>query len=294
MSTQILPVGLTSSGKSTFTAALWYVVERGGVGGALLLRHLNGDTEYLNRIRDQWLRFQRQERTSGPTVLTRMALSDPDGAAIDLVLPDLPGEVYDSLWETRGWTEAFDNLVRGTGGLLLFVNAGAGGSSPLIWDVIPPGDGADEGLDSETAESDLRTWSHELSRPQVKIVENLQVLADRLPRRPTPVALVVSAWDLVVTEAAGRGRPAPTPWEFVCGGDGFPLLAQYLVASPDLYRTRAFGVSAQGGDLDRDLDRLHETLEPAERISVVDDSGSPPSHDITSPIRWLSESLGEP
>ena len=104
-----LPVGLTGSGKSTFVAALSYVVEQGDVAESLRLVSLDGDEAYVHGLRKDWLTFQPLERTSGPAELTRMRLMDAQGAEVSLVIPDLPGEEYDAQWEHRGWSSRSDS-----------------------------------------------------------------------------------------------------------------------------------------------------------------------------------------
>ena len=50
-----LLIGLPETGKTTFLAALWQVVESDEVPGALRLEKLHGDREHLNKIRADWL-----------------------------------------------------------------------------------------------------------------------------------------------------------------------------------------------------------------------------------------------
>jgi hypothetical protein len=121
-----------------------------------------------------------------------------------------------------------------------------------------------------------RPWDPDRAPTQVKLVELLQMLR-RPPfeRRRRRVALVVSAWDLV----AGRGE-SPAGWVSA----RLPLVDQFLRSNPERYAVAVYGISAQGGDLDRDGDRLLGERTPARRV-VVEGDGSPP-HDLTAPVAW--------
>ena len=65
-----------------------------------------------------------------------------------------------------------------------------------------------------------------------------------------------------------------------------PLLGQYLRTNADRYPYRAYGVSAQGGDLARDRTRLLELGADTWRRIIVEGPECA-EYDITAPIRWL-------
>ncbi len=60
-----LLVGLPDTGKSTFLAALYHQVEGGDIKGSLVLERLGSDIEYLNRIREDWLKCEKISRATG-------------------------------------------------------------------------------------------------------------------------------------------------------------------------------------------------------------------------------------
>lgn len=94
------------------------------------------------------------------------------------------------------------------------------------------------------------------------------------------VALMLSAWDQV--------RAAPfelSPREWL--KKEHPLLDQFLAANAEVFPAEVFGVSAQGGDLDKDRERLL-SMDPIQRLEVVE--GEESSHDLTVPLAWLMES----
>jgi hypothetical protein len=121
-----------------------------------------------------------------------------------------------------------------------------------------------------------RTWDADRVPTQVKLVDLVQALVRppfSLPH--VQLAVIVSAWDLVSDSA-----PSPASWL----ATRLPLLHQYLRANPERFATRIFGVSAQGGDLARDGERLLQQDVPARRIVVAEDESR--SHDLTAPVRW--------
>ncbi len=215
-----------------------------------------------------------------------MRLEDAEGREVSLVIPDLPGEEYDSQWEHRGWSSRSDELARTATGLLLFVHPASAGTPDLIHEAMA-------GVDDEDYEGEgvVESWSAEGSPAQTKLVDVLQFLRPVLPPpRPVRVALVVSAWDRVERMHDAYGTPCPTPKGYVWQSGGFAQLSQYLWAHPEQFSVRTFGVSAQGGQLSRKQDKARLAhMAPEDRITVrwEDDDGVHTSRDITEPIKWL-------
>ena len=131
--------------------------------------------------------------------------------------------------------------------------------------------------ESTQTATEPREWSSDLTPTQVQLVELLQFVAFlRSTPEPLRIAVVVSAWDLV------RDQIPPISWL----ESHLPLLFQFLVANSDAAPFRAYGISAIGGDLLKDLDRLQEETVPSRRIKVVE-NGLEPHGDLTAPIRFL-------
>ena len=66
-----------------------------------------------------------------------------------------------------------------------------------------------------------------------------------------------------------------------------PLFDQYLKSNYKTNNWKVFGVSAQGGYYDSDLDSLLNKAAPSERIIMA--NGSSISHDLTEPLQWLMQ-----
>jgi hypothetical protein len=135
----------------------------------------------------------------------------------------------------------------------------------------------------------------ELTPQQVQLVDLLDAMADfPISMEPSKIAVIISAWD---TEMRGRKR-SPEAWLADC----MPLLSQYLETHSDVFETRIYGVSAQGGHVPKrekpgnkrdpmleeksDREELLDKKPASARIAVVGHGSS--DHDLTHPIAWLS------
>jgi hypothetical protein len=272
-----LVLGLPGTGKTTFLAALWYLVVWGEVATALRLDRLHGNREHLNRISNAWLSCRAMERTPiGSETLVSMRLVDTDtGERTEVFFPDMSGELFNLQWKERRCSRAHYRLAREASGVILFVHPGTvfepvriDEVSPLVEEIGPVGAGE---------EAIHRSWDADRSPTQVKLVDLLQCLVREPFAIPqVRIAVIVSAWDLVEGDA-----DSPAGWL----ATRLPLVDQYLRATPERFAVRVYGVSAQGGDLGRDGERLLQEGVPAKRIVVVQDGHR--SHDLTAPVRWV-------
>lgn len=274
-----LMVGLPATGKTTYLAALYHGSEEGDVPEALHVARLTGDRTYLNEIRDRWLRCEEAEHTAtGQEKEVSIEFLDPAGGSLEVVVPDMSGESFASYWEHRGWPESFDIRVKAAAGVLLFLHPNQLHERQLIeaMDEVLAGLGEDAAQRESGAPDPEPEWSPDTSPDQVKLVDVLQSMARRRPPGAIlPIAVVVSAWDVL--------PPGESPQHWV--ESRIPLVSQYLEANDAVHPSRIFGISAQGGDIATDRERLL-SLSPSERIQVVGD-GVANQHDITAPVRWL-------
>jgi len=279
--TKQLLLGLPATGKTTFLAAFWHVVESEEVPESLNLVNLEGDREYLNRIRGQWLSFNEVKRTpSGPAETVSMRMLDQNrGIETELFISDLAGETFREQWVSRKWDGSFARTARDTEGLLLFVHPNEIIEPTTISDVLSLTAAQDMDDGGETVHKPNEPWHAENAATQVQLVDLLQFCVASLSRnQPLKVAVVVSAWD-IVTEQIGEVVPA----EWI--KQRMPLLAQFLLSNQEDITAEVYGVSAQGGDLTRDRATLIQKEVASNRIIVQ--GGSKRSHDITRPLQWL-------
>lgn len=281
----VLLSGLAEAGKSTWLAALWQVFEEDGFDSALTLEAYLGEQSYIAELNRVWTRCERVDRTplQSPGAVA-VQLRDRAGAQVRLEVPDLSGELFREHWAQRHWEPAFDRQVQAANGLLLMISTLTEGVLMLrdIEEVSKSGqDDADAHKDMPSGEvAEIPEWDPRQTPPQVQLVEHLQFVALRRSQRPLPVAVVFSAWDQI---QAAPYEIEPREWL----RREQPLLDQFLAANEDLFPSAIYGVSAQGGDLEKDRERML-AMEPIERLEVVEEGQS--SHDLTVPLAWLVES----
>jgi hypothetical protein len=219
------------------------------------------------------------------------------GVEADLNIPDLRGERFEQpaaagLCE-RGLYDALANAE----GFMLFTNADAGVDDMMISDVDDVAralEGERVDAEGEVARSRNEGGPQTVLKPprfnpyempeEAKVVELLQMMNRRpLAALRRKLVVVISAWDAV--EAVDDA--SPDDWL----ARNRPMLHQFLKYNPELWMPRTYGVSAQGGALPRDKDKLLQMKKPAHRIRIVGHGAA--QHDLTAPIRWLMAS-GEP
>src|ERR1700761_1052789 len=90
-------LGLPRSGKTTFLAALWHLIDAGEVATKLVLDKLVGDHAYLNAIAEAWRRCEEVPRTSmaAETKVTIHVHAQAIGQKMALEFPDLSGESFE-------------------------------------------------------------------------------------------------------------------------------------------------------------------------------------------------------
>jgi hypothetical protein len=278
----IVVLGLPGSGKTTFLAALWHLLTSNEVETKLNLVTLKaGESAHLNEIASLWRRAKVQERTlhAGDHTVT-MSLRTGTAPEFQLSFPDLAGESFQQMWETRECAPEVAASLRSSN-VLLFIHGDKIKAPGWIIDDVEDAEAA--GLPVEAGK--LVPWNARLAPTQVKLVDLLQSLqAPPLDGGVRSVAIVLSAWD----KAAGAGM---SPDQYLTAH--LPLLRQYLTHGLDkAWKVKVFGVSAQGGIYDEtgkppkdEAQRIREMEIPSERISVVSAEGR--SHDLTEPLQWL-------
>ncbi len=273
-------IGLPASGKTTFLAALWYLVQHREIEHGLTLDHYEGDSGYLNHISKLWARFELVPRT--PTGVDRtvsMFLKDAVENKITLTFPDLSGESFMSQWTDRHLTASYSQFLENSVGGVLFI-------SPLNYQKparivaalrVLQEAGAAEPAGGEHDDNVATHWDPVLSPTQVQLVELLQFIAQRdYFKPPFRLALVISAWDYVLASES----TSPTKWL----KDEMPFLLQFLESNRRLFDFNVYGVSAQGGEYN-DIARL-TAMKPSERILIEGDGVQNP-HDLTELLTWL-------
>jgi hypothetical protein len=277
-------VGLPGSGKTTFLAALWHVLDDRSSQTSLTLKGLSVDRTYLNQIAEDWQACSQVQRTKlEPEELVVLTLANSAGHTFELTVPDLSGEAFEQqLVDRKIAVRHRDSIQRATG-LVLFVHPRVKDGTQLTYlrrlqAVVEGAPDASADPGGGAASGEIEPWSIEKLPTQVKLVELLQ-FALAYAQKKVRIAVVISAWDLVE-------KTSPTaPNEYLTRE--MPLLQQFLEANDDLLDHSVFGVSAQGGDItvDEQKKALLDFDDALKRIKVL--HGTETSQDITKPIAWL-------
>jgi hypothetical protein len=288
-------VGLPASGKTTFLAALWELVNERRVPKKLRFHSIGDhDLSYLRKIVSVWRSAKEQARTRLTGLSSvRMNLQDDAGRMVEVTMPDAPGEEFRSMWEERELGSALGSTLA-YGNIMLLLNGDK---------IKAPAWVTERAAQRRATKADKvatvpREWTPSFAPTQVQLVDLLQQISHPpVGGGGRKIAIMIGAWD----KAEGEGLD---PQIFL--KKKLPLLNQYLDAGRDGWSSRVYGVSAQGGVYDenddnieqqegaekkvkpkkgRDVDRLRDEDIPANRIRLV--FGEEESKDLTEPLQWL-------
>lgn len=312
-------IGLPATGKTTYIAALWYLMMSHSQHCSLEIDSLEeGNQEYLNELSNKWASFGDLGRTMladvGDVIMNLKFVESE--STLTLNIPDYYGEIFDEHFRDREWSLEYSQLMNTADGILLFIdprstnNVSATIMSELsalkqfqdtdVFDgflsSLQTAENEEESHEKPAKETDPvvpekviaeaeeakkpKLYQHKSSSNQVKIVDLLQFLSTHVPGfKSIKVSLVISAWDVV-----NEYYDNISPEDFL--RKKLPLLFQFLNCNQQSFQVKMFGVSAQGGDYGADIETL-EKLSPDERVIVYDTGGT--SKNIAKPIIWLTE-----
>lgn len=288
-------VGLPGSGKTTFLAALWELVNERRVTKVLAFDSIgDNDQSYLRKIVGVWRKATEQARTrlTGLSAV-KMNLRDHDGNVVEVAMPDAPGEDFRAMWEDRELGRVLGESLA-DGNIMLLLNGNKVKAPAWVTERAAQRKATGRTL----ADAPAKDWHPSVAPTQVQLVDLLQLISHvPVGRAGRKIVVMISAWDKVEREGL-------TPDSFLT--QKLPLLAQYLQAGRDGWTTRVYGVSAQGGVYDsneanahqvdgeaqkkkatnsREAERLREVDIAANRIRLVFAKGE--SNDLTEPLQWL-------
>jgi len=276
---RLLLLGLPDTGKTTFLAALWHIVQDTDIASSLQFEKLEGDSKYLNQISKAWLECSPVARNPLDTEnLAQMILKNGEGDLVTLLFPDLSGESFTLQWSNRQLTKTYDQSLRQATGGLLFIHPGKL-KKPVRIDTADPlvqeaARGAPHADDANTAVQ----WDPEKSPTQVQLVEILQFISHRDHFQPPfRLAIMISAWDTIA-----RFKDTPQQWL----SKRLPLLDQFLRSNDDSFQTIVYGVSAQGGEYSAAKNPELLKKSPGNRVQLVGENVKNP-HDLTESLKCL-------
>ena len=276
----ILLCGLPNSGKTTFIAALWYLLYNGEVDTSIAYSSLPEKRDYLCGLSDKWSSLHKISHTPTGEIQDISIPLTVNSVETVLNIPDMSGETWKNIWISRSCSRFTVEWCTSSSSILLFIHSD---DIRVPIDILTANTMAASVAEESNAEADRETveveWDPAKAPTQVMLVDILQSIS----REPLGVpnkklAIVLSAWDKVTDNGMSPENYLQTY---------LPLLYQYLSCGAHFKSIKIFGVSAQGGDIDTNeqKDVLRIIDKPSERILVVDEEIS--SHDLTLPIKWL-------
>lgn len=278
-----LAIGMPASGKSTYIGALRHLLVHKDVELELETDRLSTQEQHINALESQWLACEQMDRTRGATeawveIIVRDRVT---GEETTLSIPDLRGELFVRPAARGRFPRELHEAASEAAGVMLFTNTDRADDAIRIEDIedILPKEGPAK--ESEPREESVPLLEPVSFRPEdmpeeVMIVEFLQMVNRRpLIAQHRKLALIASAWDVVAENTE--------PHEWL--ERERPMLAQFLRHNKDLWDTRVYGISAQGGRLPADAAALQAIETPSHRVKVVGHGAG--QHDLTAPLRWL-------
>lgn len=275
-------MGLPEAGKTTYLAALWYVLNNISDSRFKIKNYIE-DHSYLVNISQDWADSKEIPRTKPEFEKQSMVLSleSNQNENITLAFPDLSGESFQHQYEKREAKIKHVELIRNCSGVLLFIHPDKI-REPWLISEVPE---RVRGEESEEVEKGNKPRNPKEDDPtQVQLVELLQFLTYIRNDQRVRLCIIISAWDLV--EVAGQySKPG------ILIKEKMPLLWQYVISNSEIFKVKYYGISAQGGKLD-ESEKLQEIDNPIDRIKIVDDEDNQ-SKDITLPISWIMSNNNE-
>ena len=107
-------MGAPNAGKSTYLAALWHSINQKSIATSLTLKKMTGDLQYLYQLEHKWLEIEQLERTVIGQEKMQLILLLTDGECdLNLEFPDLSGETFQNIYETRELTvELYEKIIK--------------------------------------------------------------------------------------------------------------------------------------------------------------------------------------
>lgn len=277
----VLMVGGPDMGKTNFLGRLWGAAYKSNTG-MLRADGLPDELDHLNTILTSLLSGKFAERTKREEhwhCEIPLKMENDGGFRGKLIMPDCPGEEWQSVYKNNEWSDVWENLIDGVRGCLCFIRHNSPEMrAPLDW---------------------IKYWKHfraanvdlpmtDETPTQVEMVHWIQCLRYAQRRRKPHsgklrVGVIVSAWDALPGNIRNE-----IPLKYLeCD---LPLLHQFMATNPQEYEFAAFGVSIAGGDLtdEEGFRKEYQQQDPYSAGYVIHELGGQreESSDHTLPVAW--------
>lgn len=295
----ILLIGGPDSGKTNFVGCLWESLRAGK--GRLIAPTAPERVKYVEDALEHVLQGRFAPRTepgsedaAEPFTVPVIDPSMPSEEPLQLVVPDVTGELWTKAVETCELASQWMTALKEASGILLFVRIGSDQNvAPLDWvtsarllalqaqrshAVAAPARDADDDPAVEIVEPEV------LIPTQVYLCELLRFVeqAAKGSGKRKRVAVLVTAWDRLDRTRAKKGPNAYLEAEY-------PLFHGRLQSLTSL-DVELFGVSAVGGDfVDQAFRKRYLDGDPKAVGYVVRHKGDAVlrSEDLTVPVAWI-------
>lgn len=260
-------MGLPNAGKTTFLAALWYVVTHGENDVQLELLRIEGNTNYLARLSERWIECKPIDRTKRVEEIKEITIYLTDKKEnYAIQFPDLSGETFQNWYVQRKIEKSLAERIKAANSILFFIN---------VKDIVCPSliSKVNQYLEPATDEKTITRNKIEHDPICVQIIELLQFVSLIKKSKSVKLGIIFSAWDLLKQCSIDPEDYAKRE---------LPLLWQFLEVNKNRLEVSYWGISALGGDI-KEKERLLSYAHPYERLQVVN-RDMVKSHDITSII----------
>jgi hypothetical protein len=279
----IIMVGWPDSGKTNYLGALWDALRTGH--GRISAPVPPDEITYVEEALAFQSRGEFAPRSDKNIEESRKDFSvsvklkePPDSAPVDIVVPDITGELWKAAIETTEIASEWMEELKAATGAILFVRVRSElNVTPLDWVTtdrlltLPTFTEADEKM-----AKGLPT--------QIALCELLRFLEFALPDREDGgrprVAIVVTAWDLLDAQTAAKGPVAFLRSEY-------PMFAG-RIEDVDRLELAVFGVSAVGGDFADPAFKERYLRGGESGFSATGGGGDlRVEKDVTVPVAWV-------
>lgn len=255
-----LIAGLPDAGKSTYIAALSYILEHPSDEQLLRINAHSADRAYINKLSTAWLNQEPLDRTTqGDLNRIDFSIQTNDSLKFTISIPDIAGEEFKDLLQNRD--SILDSWDKDCNCLLIFINNLP--SIHILQEQI--------GETNQSGDNNIPEFSIDKISLDIQIILMIKALLSKFSIHNTVIC--ISAWDQLSDEFT-------TPVE--CLKQRSPILYNFLKYSfPNI---KIFGVSAQGDEYKEDnSDNLYERTTSNRRAYVVTPEGNI-KYDITLPL----------
>jgi len=267
MKRQCLIAGLPDSGKSTYIAALSYLLEHPVDNQQWILGNKAFDKTVLNKLSQPWMKVEEVDRTTQGIINSLdfdIIQSTKPNEHLLLNLPDMAGETFASL--IMGTTEGFDTMEDSPDCLLYFIRKMP--RHVLIEDLTS--------TDEEKAEPNTQKIEFTIQSISPDI-QNILLLKELVKMYGiSKLCIILSCWD----ERENEEKPKETLKA------NNPFLYNYI--NYRFPNSPIYGLSAQGAEYlhqpEQTVMLLNKTREGTRCFVKLDDNIS---HDITLPLTHL-------